>query len=96
MHRGILPLHGRDRHHGRHAAGLGDFAAIAAGGQATDSRTLDLSGKTPGTYYLGLVADQTGAVAEPVETDNVRFTALVVMPAADSRENNDTIAAASR
>jgi hypothetical protein len=72
-----------------------NFTALAAGTEATDSRALDLSGVASGTYYLGLLADDGNLATEPVETDNVRIAPLVVLPASDARESNDSLKTAS-
>ncbi|MBW6486598.1 MAG: Ig-like domain-containing protein [Syntrophobacterales bacterium] len=72
-----------------------NFAALAAAAELTDSRVLDLSGVLPGTYYLGLLVDDGALVAEPVETDNVRLSPLVILPASDAHESNDSLMTAS-
>jgi hypothetical protein len=72
-----------------------NFTALAADAEATDEKTLDLSGLAPGTYYLGFLIDAGSQVAEPVETDNAIATRLVVLPETDAREGNDTLAEAS-
>ncbi|MFW6162535.1 MAG: CARDB domain-containing protein, partial [Planctomycetota bacterium] len=66
------------------------LGGLTAGASTTDSPTLDLSALAPGFRYLGVVADVDAQVTETAETDNDGLAAVVLLPAPDALEPNDT------
>ena len=66
-------------------------AALAAGGSVTQGATLTLPGNlTPGTYYLGVLADYSSQLGETNETNNASNTVAVVLGNSSANTLNGT------
>jgi Ca2+-binding RTX toxin-like protein len=55
-------------------------SGLVAGGSVTQSATLNFPGNlTPGTYYLGVLADYNGQVAESSDSNNASNTVALIL-----------------
>ncbi len=55
-------------------------SGVAGNGSSTDSVTATIpSGTTPGSYYIGVIADSGGSISEQSESDNTRSTIFSVL-----------------